>query len=289
MFRTDRTWKGGCETINMTGKRVGKLCNGNFYRTKTVNGRSIRCCFNHLDGRFQDVENDSFCDEGADDEINESDYSFIAPEDDGTFVVNGKVFGNVENSETDDMMTIERENHEKYELPYLNSAFDEAETETESEYIPEETDEETETEVDDEMEFEAQQQDVFDDGDENEDEDVFNAETEVEPEVEDEYFLKYMKEKEKCKNLEVLLSQERQKLDEYKKIFEKNINEQEGLKHTQIVEANEDADAHNAETFGKEASELDVVKSKLEKLENTVHDLSKFIRDIFSSAEKYNL
>lgn len=267
MFRTDRTWKGGCETINMTGKRVGKLCNGNFYRTKTINGRTIRCCYNHLDGCFQDVENDSFCEEGADDEINESDYSFIAPEDDGTFVVNGKVFGNVENSE------------------YFNSAFNDAETEvnaeteSESEYEPETT--ETETETDDEMEFEAQ--DVYTEAEVEGDAEcgVFEAETEVE----DEYYMKYIKEKEKSKNLEVLLSQERQKLDEYKKIFEKNMNDDlEGF--TQVVE---DADAHNAETFGKEESELDVVKSKLEKLENTVHDLSKFIRDIFSSAEKYSL
>jgi hypothetical protein len=309
-IRIDRAWKGGCETINMTGKRAGKLCNGNFYRTKTVNGRQIKCCYSHLDGSYQDVENEeSFCDEGADDEINESDVSFIAPEDDGTVLLNGKVFGKVENSQTDAMLERERENHYEYELSYLNSAFDDAETETESEYKPEETDEETETEVDDEMEFEAQQQDVFDDKMEFEAEnqnEVFDAETEAEnqdevldaedeaeaeAEDEDEYYIKYMKEKEKSRNLEVLLTQERKKLDEYKKIFEKNMNEEKGF--TQVVETNEDgdedADAHNEETFGKEASELDVVKSKLEKLENTVHDLSKFIRDIFSSADKYSL
>ena len=270
-LRSDRTWNGGCESVTRTGKRIGKLCNARFYRTKTVNGIKIKCCYNHCDGSYQDAENEgSFCDDGSDDEIHESDFSFIAPEDDGTLIVNGAVY------------------HDNYELSVIDN--EETETESESEYVPE-------TESESEIQMEGQYQDVYKTEPEDESEYVPEAESEiqmegqyqdvyeVETEPEDEYYIKYIKEKEKSKNLEVLLSQERQKLDEYKKIFEKNMNdEQEGF--TQVVE---DADAHNEETFGKEESELDVVKSKLEKLENAVHDLSKFIRDIFSSAEKYSL
>lgn len=250
-LKTDRTWNGGCESVTRTGKRVGKLCNARFYRTKTVNGIEIKCCYNHCDGSYQDAENEgSFCDDGSDDEIHESDFSFIAPEDDGTLIVNGAVY------------------HDNYELSVIDNEETETESESESEYVHED-ETESETEDESEIQMEGQYQDVY----------------EVETEPEDEYYIKYIKEKEKSKNLEVLLSQERQKLDEYKKIFEKNMNdEQEGF--TQVVE---DADAHNEETFGKEESELDVVKSKLEKLEKTVQDLSKFIRDIFSSAEKYSL
>jgi hypothetical protein len=47
----------------------------------------------HLEGSHQDVENEaSFYNEGVDDKINESDFNFIAPEDDGNIIVNGKVF-----------------------------------------------------------------------------------------------------------------------------------------------------------------------------------------------------
>ena len=205
----DRNWNGGCETITRTGKRAGMKCNGRFYRTKTVNGKEIMSCYMHRDGCHQDVENEeSFYEDDESDEINESDFSFIAPEDDGTVVMNGRVFGGNE-SETEELLNRERENHYKYELPYIDS-----DSESESEYVPE-TEEEEETEEDGKMEFEAQGQ--------AEDVDMYWR---------DEYF----KEKQKNEKLEILLMQERNKLEEYKKIITESISDadDEKLKALQL-------------------------------------------------------
>lgn len=210
MTSTDRNWNGGCETITRTGKRAGMKCNGRFYIKKNVNGKEIKSCYMHKDGCYQDVENEeSFYEDGDDDEINESDLSFIAPEDDGTFVLNGRVFGrNVEtnpiNSETDELLNRERDNHDKYELPYNNLVSD-----SESEYVPE-TDEE------DKMEFEAQGQ----------------AEDDVDMYWRDEYF----KEKQKNDNLEVLLMQERNKLEEYKKIITESLSADSDDEKLKVIE-----------------------------------------------------
>jgi len=205
MNRADRNWNGGCETITRTGKRIGLKCNGRFYGTKNVNGREIKSCYMHRDGRYQDVENEeSFYEDGDDDEINESDFSFIAPEDDGTLVMNGRVFSgdNPINPEREELLNRERENHDKYELPYIDLVSD-----SESEYVPE-TDE-VETEEDGKMEFEAQGQE--------EDVDMYWR---------DEYF----KEKQKNENLEVLLMQERNKLEEYKKIITESLSDSDDEK-----------------------------------------------------------
>lgn len=197
MTSIDRNWNGGCETITRTGKRAGMKCNGRFYRTKNVNGRKIKSCYMHRDGCHQDVENEeSFYEDGGDDEINESDFSFIAPEDDGTVVMNGRVFGGNE-SETEELLNRERENHDKYELPYIDLVSD-----SESEYVPET--EEEETEEDCKMEFEAQGQ--------AEDVDMYWR---------DEFF----KEKQKNEKLEILLMQERNKVEEYKKIITESISD----------------------------------------------------------------
>ena len=93
-LRTDRTWNRGCETITRSGKRAGKLCNNRFYKTRSIpNGCQLKSCYMHLEGSHQDVENEvSFYNEGLDDKIDESDFNFIAPEDDGNIIVNGKVF-----------------------------------------------------------------------------------------------------------------------------------------------------------------------------------------------------
>ena len=93
-LRNDRTWNGGCETITRTGKRAGKFCNNRFYKIRSIpNGCQLKSCYMHLEGSHQDVENEaSFYNEGVDDKINESDFNFIAPEDDGNIIVNGKVF-----------------------------------------------------------------------------------------------------------------------------------------------------------------------------------------------------
>ena len=208
MNRSDRNWNGGCETITRTGKRAGLKCNGRFYGTKNVNGREIKSCYMHKDGCHQDVENEeSFYEDGGDDEINESDFSFIAPEDDGTVVMNGRVFGGNE-SETEELLNRERENHDKYELPYIDLVSD-----SESEYVPET--EEEETEEDGKMEFEAQGQ--------AEDVDMYWR---------DEFF----KEKQKNEKLEILLMQERNKVDEYKKIITESISDadDEKLKALQL-------------------------------------------------------
>ena len=94
-LRNDRTWNRGCETITRSGKRAGKLCNNRFYkiRSSIPNGCQLKSCYMHLEGSHQDVENEvSFYNEGVDDKIDESDFNFIAPEDDGNIIVNGKVF-----------------------------------------------------------------------------------------------------------------------------------------------------------------------------------------------------
>ena len=200
MNRTDRNWNGGCETITRTGKRVGLKCNGRFYGTKNVNGKSIKSCYMHRDGFHQDVENEESFYEDRD-EINESDLSFIAPEDDGTFVLNGRVFStNAEtNSETEDLLNRERDNHDKYELPYIDLVSD-----SESEYVPEAKDTE-----EDKMEFEAQGQ--------AEDVDIY-------------WRNEYFKEKQKKENLEVLLMHERNKLEEYKKIITESLSDSDDEK-----------------------------------------------------------
>jgi len=206
--QTDRNWNGGCETITRTGKRAGLKCNGRFYATKNVNGREIKSCYMHRDGCHQDVENEeSFYEDGDNDEIEESDFSFIAPEDDGTVLVNGRVFGsdpetNPINTEREELLNRERENHDNYELPYIDLASD-----SESEYVPET--EETETEEDVKMEYEAQGQ-------------VENIDTYWR----DEYF----KERQKSDSLEVLLMQERNKLEEYKKIITESLSESDDEK-----------------------------------------------------------
>jgi hypothetical protein len=215
--RTDRSWNGGCETITRTGKRAGLKCNGRFYATKNVNGREIKSCYMHRDGFHQDVENEeSFYDDEDNDEINESDLSFIAPEDDGTYVINGRVFGGDEesNPETDR----ERENRDKYDLPYINLVSD-----SESEYVPE-------TEEEDKMEYEAQGQ-------------IENIDTYWR----DEYF----KEKQRNESLEVQLMQERNKLEEYKKIITESI------------------------------SDSDDEKLKVLRLKNRVSDLKKQVMELF--------
>lgn len=93
-LRNDRTWNRGCETITRSGKRAGKFCNNRFYKIRSIpNGCQLKSCYMHLEGPHQDVENEvSFYNEGVDDKINESDFNFIAPEDDGNIIVNGKVF-----------------------------------------------------------------------------------------------------------------------------------------------------------------------------------------------------
>jgi hypothetical protein len=174
----------------------------------------------HRDGFHQDVENEeSFYDDEDNDEINESDLSFIAPEDDGTYVINGRVFGgDLETNPVIPETDRERENHDKYDLPYINLVSD-----SESEYVPE-------TEEDDKMEYEAQGQ-------------IENIDTYWR----DEYF----KEKQRNESLEVQLMQERNKLEEYKKIITESI------------------------------SDSDDEKLKVLRLKNRVSDLKKQVMELF--------
>ena len=81
----DKSWKRGCETINLTGKRQGKLCNCKYFSQK--NGRKI--CRKHCE-EFIDVAQELSVIEEEDD-CETDDENFIADEDDGTKLINGKV------------------------------------------------------------------------------------------------------------------------------------------------------------------------------------------------------
>jgi hypothetical protein len=82
----DRTWKGGCETINLTGKRKGLLCNCKFFQRK--NGRKI--CSKHSND-FIDID-EGLSEAEQDDDIDDEDFDFIAEEDDGRKLINGRVY-----------------------------------------------------------------------------------------------------------------------------------------------------------------------------------------------------
>lgn len=215
-LRNDRTWNRGCETITRSGKRAGKLCNNRFYkiRSSIPNGCQLKSCYMHLEGSHQDVENEvSFYNEGVDDKIDESDFNFIAPEDDGNIIVNGKVF-------------------EKEDSCFLSvsSLSDDEETEYEES--------ETETEVGN-------------------------------------FFDKFLEEKREREKLELLLKEEQEKLEDYKRILAESIDNVDRfiIGYTQEV---------NTEKLKVKSLELEVVELKklLHKVFQTTNDFQKNLRVI---------
>lgn len=84
---SDRTWKGECEIVNVTGNRKGLLCNSPFYTYKN----NIKICRLHANSFIDVTEDVSEYEEGEADEFDTSDDDFIAEEDDGTKIINGKV------------------------------------------------------------------------------------------------------------------------------------------------------------------------------------------------------
>lgn len=86
---SDKTWRKGCEIVNETGKRIGKLCNCDFF-TYTLSG--LKVCRLHSKIFIDVTEDTSEYEEGSDDEFDFDDEDFIAEEDDGTKVINGKVY-----------------------------------------------------------------------------------------------------------------------------------------------------------------------------------------------------
>ena len=83
----DRTWKEGCETINLTGKRKGKFCNCPYYNLN--NGKSS--CYKHLH-QYIDIENEISVIETEISDYDTDDEDFISDEDDGTKIINGKLY-----------------------------------------------------------------------------------------------------------------------------------------------------------------------------------------------------
>jgi hypothetical protein len=79
-------WNGGCETVNLTGKRSGLLCNHNFY----IYRNNKKICQKHAEV-FIDTCGDDYISDYSDEYCSE-DEDFIAPENDGTKIINGKVW-----------------------------------------------------------------------------------------------------------------------------------------------------------------------------------------------------
>jgi len=230
-LRNDQTWNGGCETVTRTGKRKGKLCNNRNHFKKTMpDGSELKSCHMHSDGDHQDVENDtSFYNDGINDEIESNDFDFIAPEEDGTVLVNGKVFVKEEAEnfpqESENTIPYDEETESEYD-PQEQEEFsdtstvvsyaDETETEAETET---ETETETESESESESESEAEAETEQSIPNENTDE------TSVSTEKCDRFFYyKFLEEKEKSDRLEAKIQEykfsleaEKQKLEDYKR------------------------------------------------------------------------
>ena len=79
-------WNGGCETVNLTGKRTGLLCNHSFY----VYRNNKKMCQKHAEV-FIDTCGDEYVSDYSDECCSE-DEDFIAPENDGSKIINGKVW-----------------------------------------------------------------------------------------------------------------------------------------------------------------------------------------------------
>ena len=84
----DHSWRRGCEIINETGKRKGKLCNRSFHTYKN----NIKICKMHFEIYIDVTEDSSEYEEGENDDLEYGDFDFIAEEDDGTKIINGKRF-----------------------------------------------------------------------------------------------------------------------------------------------------------------------------------------------------
>jgi len=324
-LRNDQTWNGGCETVTRTGKRKGKLCNNRNHFKKTMpDGSELKSCYMHSYGDHQDVENDtSFYNDGINDEIESNDFDFIAPEEDGTVLVNGKVFVN----EEAENFPQESENS----IPY--------EEETESEYDPQEQEfsdtstvvsyaDETESEAEAETESEAEAETEAEQSIPNENTD----ETSVSTEKCDRFFYyKFLEEKEKSDRLEAKIQEykfsleaEKQKLEDYKReIFasvedslseenekEKLVNELnsikakfecEKIKFEQLISdervANTDHTTQSLQFQGRQMkkqidtlkNEIDTYKNKeknYESMEKLLNDKNQTIYDLSCEIEK---
>lgn len=262
-LRTDQTWNGGCETVTRTGKRKGKLCNNrNHYKKTMPDGSELKSCYMHSDGDHQDVENDtSFYNDGINDEIYSNDLDFIAPEDDGTVLVNGKVFVKEEANTTENFPQ-ESENS----IPY--------EEETESEYDPQEQEEfsDTSTVVSyaDETESEAEAEGEQSIPNENMDDASVSTEK-----CDRFFYYKFLEEKEKSDRLEAKIQEykfsleaEKQKLEDYKREIFSSVEDS-------LSEENENE---------KLVNELNSIKAKFESSEKEKVKLSEDIK-----AEKANV
>jgi hypothetical protein len=255
-LRTDQTWNGGCETVTRTGKRKGKLCNNRNYCKKTMpDGSKLKSCYMHSDGDHQDVENEtSFYNDGIDDEIYSNDFEFIAPEDDGTVLVNGKVF--VKEAEN---FPQESENS----IPYQD--------ETESEYDPQEDESsQTSTVVSyaDETESEAETETEAEQSIPNENRDDASLSTEK---CDRFFYYKFLEEKEKSDRLEA-------KIQEYKFSLEAEKQKMEDYKREIFATVVDDSLS--------EEKLVDEINSIKEKFESSEKEKEKIVDDINTEKEK---
>jgi hypothetical protein len=294
-LRTDKTWKGGCETVTRSGKRRGKLCNNRFYGRRVIpDGCTMKSCYMHLEGAHLDVEHDqSFYNEGIDDQILSNDFDFIAPEDDGTVLVNGKVFVNKE-PEVD----VPHEEPDNVANPY--------DEETESEYVPQEETYESTTDpsfIDAETDAETDAEDEVNPSTSipNENDDVKTGlSRDVSPEKCDRYFYyKFLEEKEKCDRLEAQtqenkfkLEAEKKKLDDYKREIAASI--------CNVVDNDSSSESINIECGDcnklKEEKEqlvedVKIEKSKVESLEKLLLDVEHCmdLQEVTANIHKKNL
>ena len=253
-LRIDNTWNGGCETVTRSGKRRGKLCNNRFYGQRVMpDGCTLKSCYMHLEGAHQDVEHDkSFYNEGIDDQIESNDFDFIAPEEDGTVLVNGKVFVQEESA-------------------FTQSTVNTYEEETESEYNPdEETEEESEDSSYVENDFETEtSSSVHSTSLPNENEQL--NEVSQNNESTERYFYnkfldfhsKFLEEKEKCERLEL-------EFDNYKREIAASLSKNEQLVN-EIKSLKAKFESSEQEKV-KLSEDINAEKAKVESLEQLISD-----------------
>ena len=270
-LRTDQTWNGGCETVTRTGKRKGKLCNNrNHYKKTMPDGSELKSCHMHSDGDHQDVENDtSFYNDGINDEIYSNDLDFIAPEDDGTVLVNGKVFV----KEEAENFPQESENT----IPY--------DEETESEYDPQEQEEfsDTSTVVSyaDETESEAEYEQATSIPNENRDDASVSQAASTEK-CDRFFYYKFLEEKEKSDRLEAQIQEykfsleaEKQKLEDYKREIFARVDDEDSDENEKLVKELNSIKA-KFESSEKEkvklSEDIKAEKAKVDTLEQLISD-----------------
>lgn len=264
-LRTDNTWNGGCETVTRSGKRRGKLCNNRFYGQRVMpDGCTLKSCYMHLEGAHQDVEHDqSFYNEGIDDQIESNDFDFIASEEDGTVLVNGKVF-------------VKEEPESTQNFPQENVY----EVETESEYDPQ--DEETEDETDISYAEDSDETENVSQSMPNENFETVNREPLAES---DRFFYyKYLEEKEKCDRFEIknqeykfALEAEKKKFDDYKREIAASLSNHEDFDDEKEKLVNEiNSFKVKLESSEKEkvklSEDINAEKAKVESLEQLIID-----------------